>query len=161
MAAKLPRSGGSARREEPGPEIACFSINRPKAYMALLAHLLLPAFIFWRLLQGEAPLREDLFAIVVVLGVFGFAAWSVVRDLRTPRDAVVLEEEGFRDFRRGPQLVRWEDVAEASMKRGVLSRGVKIVLVDGSRADIDTGLLGVKPRKLTALVVEALRARAA
>lgn len=161
MAGKLPQSGKGARHQEPAEEFARFSIDRPKAYLLLLTHLLLPAFIFWRLVQGEAPLREDMVAVAVVVVVFGFAAWSVVRDLRSANMTVVLEAEGFRDYRRGPELVRWDQVAEASMKRGILSRGVKIVLVDGSRADIDTSLLKVKPRKLTAMIVEALQARAA
>lgn len=161
MAGKLPQSGQGAPHRQSAGEIARFSINRPKAYGLLAAHLLLPAFIFWRLLQGEAPLREDLFAVLIVVAVFGFAALSVVRELRTPKDTVVLEAEGFRDRRRGPDLVPWDEVVEASMKRGVLARGVKVVLADGSRADIDTSLLDIKPRRLTGLIVETLQKRAA
>lgn len=157
MAGKLPQS--NARHAEGVEASQHFAIDRPKAWLLLATHCLLPAFIVWRVLQGGGALREDLVALVVVLGVFGFAAWSVVRELRAPGPAVVLEPEGFRDYRRGPELVPWSKVAEAGLKRGILSRGVKIVLEDGTRVDIDTSLLKVRPRQLTGLVVEALRRR--
>lgn len=159
MAGKLPRSGGAVRRAEIEAEVvlARYPIDRPKAWFLLATHCLLPAFILWRMIQGEGIAREDLVALLVVVAVFGFAAWSVVRELRAPGPALVLEEEGFRDLRRGPDLVPWEQVAEASMKRGILSRGVKIVLADGSRADVDTSLLKIRPRRLTGEIVEALR----
>lgn len=155
MAGKLPQSG---HRPLAGAELARHELDRTKAWLLLATHCLLPAFIVWRMLQGGGALREDLVALLVVLGVFGFAAWSVLRELRTPGPAVILERDGFRDFRRGPDLVPWAQVVEAGMKRGILSRGVKIVLTDGSRADIDSSLLKTRPRKLTQEVVDALRA---
>lgn len=155
MAGKLPQSG---HRPAAGRELARYELDRTKAWLLLATHCLLPAFILWRMSQGEGALREDLVALLVVLAVFGFAAWSVVRELRTPGPAVILERDGFRDFRRGPDLVPWEQVVEASMKRGILSRGVKILLADGNRADIDSSLLKIRPRRLTQEVVDALRA---
>lgn len=161
MAGKLPQSGSRSRARQAADDEAAvlerYPIDRPKAWFLLATHLLLPAFILWRMLQGEGVAREDLVALLVVVAVFGFAAWSVVRELRTQGPALVLERDGFRDFRRSPGLVPWELVVEASMKRGILSRGVKIVLADGSRADIDSSLLKVRPRKLTGEIVAALR----
>ncbi|MEX0758517.1 MAG: hypothetical protein WD100_02950 [Tistlia sp.] len=167
MAGKLPQSdargarGGSGAggagwqaEAEEDAALASYAIDRPRAWFLLATHCLLPAFILWRMLQGEGVAREDL---VALLAVFGFAGWSVVRELRAPGPSLVLERDGFRDLRRGPDLVPWEQVMEASMKRGILSRGVKIVLADGSRADIDTSLLRIRPRKLTGEIVEALR----
>ncbi len=170
MAGKLPQSdarragggyaAGDPETEQPsGEALHSFSIDRPKAWMLLATHCLLPAFILWRVLDSGMPAREDFFALVIVLAVFGFAGWSVLRELRTRGVAVVLEREGFRDYRRSPELVPWSAVAEAGMKRGILSRGVKIVLADGNRADIDTSLLAIRPRKLTGLIVELLHAR--
>lgn len=160
MASKLPQSGrvGEWRPgDEGGEELARFELDRAKAWLLLATHCLLPTFILWRMSESGA-VREDIVALLVVVGVFGFAAWSVVRELRTKGPAVILERGGFRDFRRGPELVRWEQVAEASMKRGILSRGVKIMLADGNRVDIDSSLLKVRPRRLTEAVVGALRA---
>src|SRR5690554_6140360 len=160
MAEALIEKGAAAGHDGGSPVLARFSIDRPKAWLLFATHMALPTFVFWRLLQGDAPLRENLMAVVVMVSVFGFAAWSVLRDLRAPDGTVVLEAEGFRDFRRGPHLIPWDQVGEASMKRGILTRGVKIVLVDGNRADIDTSLLNVRPRKLTGLIVELLQKRA-
>ncbi|SME94645.1 hypothetical protein SAMN06265365_101699 [Tistlia consotensis] len=160
MAGKLPDSG---RRpgDGTGEVLLRIPLNRAKARALLATHFILPALILYRVVEGQGPLRESLVALLVVGSVFGFAAWSVIRELRTPGPAVVLEREGFRDFRRGDELVPWEQVSEVSLKRGILSRGVKIVLTDGNRADIDTGLLDIRARKLTERIVDLLHERQA
>lgn len=161
MAGKLPDSGRRPAEAQAGPGevLERIALHRTKARALLATHFILPALILYRVLEGAGPLRENLVALLVVGSVFGFAAWSTIRELRLKGPAVVLERGGFRDFRRGGELVPWERVSEASLKRGVLSRGVKIVLTDGDRADIDTGLLDVRARKLTERIVDLLHER--
>ena len=81
--------------------------------------------------------------ILIALPAVAFV--MVGHELRLPAPVLVITEKGLLDHRRGPELLPWTAIQEATIKRRSFHKGVRIVLTNGDRHDIELNLLAADP----------------
>ncbi len=69
----------------------------------------------------------------------------VGQELRLEAPVLVITETGLLDRRRGPDPLPWAAIQEASIKRRSFNKGVRIVLTNGDRRDIELNLVDADP----------------
>ena len=103
------------------------------SFMFMLGVLVLLGLL--RIVQnGVAGEWGIIFMLIVIPGL---AMIMVGSELRLRGPILIIAEDGLVDRRKGPDGVRWEDVQEATIKRRILSRGIRIELTNGERYDIE------------------------
>lgn len=121
------------------------------SFMFMLGVLVLLGLL--RIVQnGVAGEWGIIFMLIVIPGL---AMIMVGSELRLKGPILIIAEDGLVDRRKGPDGVRWEDVQEATIKRRILSRGIRIELTNGERYDIETNLLKAQPLEVMKLIQKA------
>lgn len=121
------------------------------SYMGMLALLLLLGLV----LVAQNGLEGQWGAVFMLIVIPGLAMFMIGGELRLKGPIVIIAEDGLLDRRKGPEGVAWEDIQEASIKRRVLNRGIRIELTNGERYDIDCSLLKARPQDIMKLIQEA------
>ena len=138
-----------------GRTVASFGFDRTKTWPFMIMLLAMIAIGLGRVwthgLDGEWGVAVLLILIPAVAFVM------VMGELRLEGPVLVIGEEGLLDKRRGPTPVGWSSIQEATIKRRVFNKGIRIMLTDGARYDIELNLLAADP----ALVMRHIQERAA
>ena len=139
--------------------VAAFSFSRRKAwpFMALLAAMVAIGLV---LLLAEGV--EEHWTILILLILLPGAAFVMLaREVRMKGPILLIYEHGLLDRRRGSQPVPWTDIQEASVRRS-FNKGLRVVLTNGERYDLELNLLAADPHEVLRLIQEqASRAAAA
>jgi len=142
------------KRRETAAPLAAYEVNRWRAggFLVLLIGML--GFALVRLVTEGQRDSDALIAMGVLILVACVMSWWVLRDLRFKGPILILERQGLRDLRRGEGIIAWEDIAEASAKRrGVLTgKGIRLVLRDGQRIDIEMYLMKGSPMQALEII---------
>ncbi len=140
---------------EVGRAVASFGFDRSKTWpfmIMLLAMMAIGVGRVWTYgLAGE-------WGIVFLLVLLPGAAFvMVLGELRLEGPVLVIGDDGLLDKRRGPGAVGWSTIQQATIKRRVFNKGIRIMLTNGERYDIELNLLAADP----ALVMRHIQERAA
>lgn len=95
-------------------------------------------------------------ALAILIGFPALGLVLMAGELRLRGPVLIIAEGGLLDRRHGPELIAWERIAEAEIKRRPFINGIRIKLTDGERYDLELGLLRAKPLE----VMHAIRDRA-
>ena len=77
--------------------------------------------------------------LLIALPALAFV--MIGQELRLEAPVLVITEKGVIDRRRGPDLLPWNAIQEATIKRRIFNKGVRIVLTNGDRRDIELNLI--------------------
>jgi len=126
--------------------VASYDFDRRKTWpfmLMLLAMIALGLGHLWTHGLAEA------WGIAVVLVALPASACVMVGlELRLEAPVLVISEHGILDRRRGPDILPWSAIQEATVKRRTFNKGVRIVLTNGDRRDIELGLLDAEPTEI-------------
>src|SRR5690606_29478061 len=115
------------------------------SYMGMLALLLLLGLV----LVAQNGLEGQWGAVFMLIVIPGLAMFMIGGELRLKGPIVIIAEDGLLDRRKGPEGVAWEDIQEASTKRRVLNRGIRIAPTNGERHDRDCSPRTARPQAST------------
>lgn len=101
--------------------------------------------------EGQGP------ALAILIGFPALGLALMAGELRLRGPILIIAAGGLLDRRHGPELIAWERIAEAEIKRRPFINGIRIKLTDGTRYDLELGLLRARPLE----VMHAIRDRAA
>lgn len=87
----------------------------------------------------------------------GLALILFGREFMRPGPVLVIGGEGIVDRRNGTEFVTWDRVAEVIEKKRPFISGLRIVLTDGSRYDIDLAFVNAEPKEIVRLIEERAR----
>ncbi|MDF2095938.1 hypothetical protein [Aquibaculum arenosum] len=132
--------------------VATFSFDRTKSWSFMIMLAVLMMLGFARIAQNG--LEGELGGIFILIVIPGLAMWMVGAELRIKGPVLIIAEDGLVDRRKGPDGIAWEDVQEATIKRRLLSRGIRILRTDGERYDIELNLIKAKPLEVMKLIQE-------
>jgi hypothetical protein len=155
VAGGLDRPGPMVAEAAVGRTVASFGFDRKKAWpflAMLLVMILMGAARLW-----THGLREEWGVAFLLVLLPGVALVMLLGELRLEGPVLVIGEDGLLDRRRGPAAVGWSSIQEATIKRRALTKGIRIMLTDGERYDIELALLAADP----ALVMRHIQERAA
>jgi len=126
--------------------VASYRFDRRKTWpfmLMLLAMIALGLGHLWTHGLAEA------WGIAVVLVALPAAAFAMVGwELRLEAPILVITEDGILDRRRGPDILPWSAIQEATVKRRTFNKGIRIVLTNGDRRDIELGLVDAEPTEI-------------
>ena len=105
----------------------------------------------------EIGLEEDWAGAFMLILIPAVAFLMVGNELRLRGPVLVITEEGLLDRRRGETPVPWERIQEASIKRRLFGKGIRIVLTDGERYDVELNLLHADVAEVMTLITETAR----
>ena len=89
-------------------------------------------------------LTEEWGIALILIAMPALAFVMVGQELRLEAPVLVITEDGILDRRRGPEILPWSEVQEATIKRRVFNKGVRIVLTNGDRRDIELNLINAE-----------------
>ena len=84
--------------------------------------------------------------LLVALPAVAFV--MVGQELRLEAPVLVITEAGLLDRRRGPNPLPWPAIQEATIKRRSFHKGIRIVLTNGDRHDIELNLVRADPSEV-------------
>ena len=90
-------------------------------------------------------LAEEWGIAVILVALPGMALLMVGQELRLKAPVLVISEDGILDRRRGSDVLPWSAIQEATVKRRTFNQGIRIVLTNGDRYDIELGLIAADP----------------
>lgn len=90
-------------------------------------------------------LAQEWSIALILVGMPALAFVMVGQQLRLPAPAVQILEEGLLDLRHGPRPVPWNAIQQATIRRRIFNKGIRIVLTNGERYDIEMNLLAAEP----------------
>lgn len=104
----------------------------------------------------EYGLAEDWASAFILILIPGIALVMIGQEVLSIRGGpvVVIAEDGLIDRRRGPEPLHWDAVQQATIKRRLFAKGIRIVLTDGERYDIELNLLRADPLEVMKLIQE-------
>jgi hypothetical protein len=132
--------------------IASFHFDPWKTWpfmLMLLAMMALGAARVW-----THGLAEEWGIALLLIGLPALAFVMVGQELRLPAPVLVISEAGLLDHRRGPEPLPWSAIQEATIKRRAFHKGIRIVLTNGERHDIELNLLAAEPADIMRLIQE-------
>jgi hypothetical protein len=133
-----------------GRPIRAYGFARRKTWPFVVMLLVMIGLgLFWLATRGFAE-TWGLFVILVLLP--GVALAMVLGELRLAGPVLIVGENGLLDRRHGPEPIPWSAIQEATLKGRLLNKGMRIVLTDGQRYDIELHLLAADPYELMRLV---------
>ena len=86
-------------------------------------------------------LAEEWGIALLLIALPALAFVMIGQELRLEAPVLVITEKGVIDRRRGPDLLPWNAIQEATIKRRIFNKGVRIVLTNGDRRDIELNLI--------------------
>lgn len=135
-----------------GKPVASFSFDPRKTWPFMIMLAVLMVLGFARVLQnGVEGEWGGIFMLIIIPGI---ALVMVGSELRIKGPVLIIGQEGLIDRRRGPNPIPWEAVQEATIKRRLFSKGIRVVLTDGERYDIELNLLRAQPLEVMKLIQE-------
>lgn len=129
-----------------GREVARYHFDRRKTWPFMIMLVVMIAIGLGRL--WTHGLAEEWGIAVILVALPGFALLMVGQELRLEGPVLVITEDGIIDRRRGPDVLPWSAIQEATVKRRSFNRGIRIVLTHGDRYDIELGLLAAEPSEI-------------
>ena len=108
----------------------------------------------------QTGIREGWGVALLLIGLPGVLVAAFIRDLLLKGPLLVATREGLIDRRRGPDPILWENIAEATAKNRLFAKGVRLVLTDGERIEMDLSLLDAEPKDILHLIHSAAGHRA-
>ncbi|MGM0562691.1 MAG: hypothetical protein ACQETX_16705 [Pseudomonadota bacterium] len=107
---------------------------------------------------GNGEEQVSWLVALILISMPGYLIVKLILDQRLEKPILEMTQEGFRDRRlEDRDWVSWHEVEEASPKRQILMRGIKVVLSDGGRADIDMTFLQGTPLQVISFIQHAAR----
>ena len=85
---------------------------------------------------------------LVLVAMPAFVLVMVGQELRLEAPVLVITENGILDRRRGPEVLPWSAIQEATIKRRVFNKGIRIMLTNGDRHDIELNLIAAEPPEI-------------
>src|SRR5690606_33622241 len=101
---------------------------------------------------ARTGLREGWGIALLLIGMPGVLVAAYIRDLLLRGPLVIATLEGLIDRRRSADPIRWENIAEAQAKNRLFAKGVRLVLTDGERIEMDLSLLDAEPKDILHLI---------
>jgi hypothetical protein len=138
-----------------GRTVASFGFARSKTWPFMIMLLAMMAIGLGRVWTHGLDGEWGIAVILILIPAVAFV--MVLGELRLEGPILVIGEDGLLDRRRGPAPVGWSSIQEATIKRRVFNKGIRIMLTDGARYDIELNLLAADP----ALVMRHIQERAA
>jgi len=136
-----------------GEPLASFSYDPRKTWSFMIMLGLLVLLGLLRIAQNG--LEGEWGGIFMLIIIPALAMAMVGSELRLKGPILIITREGLIDRRKGPEGVAWGDIQEATIKRRLMSRGIRIELTNGERYDIETNLLKAQPLEVMKLIQEA------
>lgn len=128
---------------ELGRVVASFGFARKKTWPFMVSLVAMMAIGLTRVWTHGLEDEWGLAFLLVLLP--GFALVMLVRELRLEGPILLIGEKGLLDRRRGPRPVAWPMIQEATVRRRALTSGIRIMLTDGERYDLELNLLAADP----------------
>lgn len=97
---------------------------------------------------ARTGIRDGWGMALLLIGLPGVLVAAFVRDLLLQGPLLLLTRDGLIDRRRGPAPIPWDTIMEATAKNRIFAKGVRLVLTDGERMEIDLSLLDVEPKDI-------------
>lgn len=151
MTAALPSGLGQA--------VASFGFDRKKTWPFMLMLLAMIAMGLGRIWTNGLAGEWGMAFLLVVLPTGALA--MLLGELRLDGPVLVIGENGLLDRRRGPEFVPWPQIQEATIRRRSFNRGIRIVLCDGGRYDLELNLIAAAPAEVMRHIQERAAASAA
>ena len=131
-------------------QIEAYGFDRRKTwpFVAMLVAMILLG-LFWLVTEGFAD-AWGLFIVLVLMP--GVALAMLLAELKLDGPTLVIGEGGLLDRRHGPVPIPWTRIQEATLKGRALSKGIRIVLTNGDRYDIELNLLAADPVEVMRLI---------
>ena len=138
------------RRRETDKVIAAYGHHPRKAIpFASMLFVLITIGLF---VLARTGLRDGWGIALLLIGMPGILVAAYIRDLLLRGPLVLATREGLTDRRRSADPIRWEDIVEATAKNRLFAKGVRLVLADGERIEMDLSLLDVEPKDILHLI---------
>ena len=143
------RKAGGARLADDAP-IAAFGHHPRKAipFASMLGVLITVGLVG----LAQTGIREGWGMALLLIGLPGVLVAAFIRDLMLKGPLIVATPQGLIDRRRSPDPIPWETIAEATAKNRLFAKGVRLVLTDGERIEIDLSLLDAEPKDILHLI---------
>lgn len=142
------RKGNAAGRDD--EPIAAFG-HHPRKTIPFVSMLCVLITIGLYVL-AQTGIRDGWGMALLLIGLPGILVAAYVRDLLLRGPLLIATRRGLIDRRRGPDTIAWESIAEAEARNRLFAKGVRLVLVDGERLEIDLSLLSAEPKDILRLI---------
>lgn len=152
---KIPQRRQSERRSAEDLRTATkgYRIDKRKVGFAIALLLAFVVFGTWSLLQQEGPVGDTLVGAVLMVFCLAMASF-LARDLKRVGPVVEVGPDGVLDLRRQQEVIPWDRIAGAEIRRASIIRGIRLTLEDGTRIDIDTQMLEIDRKDLMRVIAE-------
>lgn len=138
------------RRHDADRVIASYGHHPRKAIpFASMLFVLITIGLF---LLARTGLRDGWGIALLMIGMPGVLVAAYIRDLMLRGPLVLATPQGLIDRRRSADLIRWDDITEATAKNRLFAKGVRLVLADGERIEMDLSLLDAEPKDILHLI---------
>ena len=149
----LRRQSGSQTTGHRPNETKGYCIDKRKVGFAIALLLAFVVFGTWSLLQQQGPVGDTVVGAVLMVFCLGMASF-LARDLKRVGPVVEIGPEGVLDLRRQQDVIPWDRIAGAEIRRASIIRGIRLTLEDGRRIDIDTQMLEIDRKDLMRVIAE-------
>jgi hypothetical protein len=129
-----------------GRTVAGYGFDRRKTWPFMFMLLAMIAMGLGRIWTNGLAGEGGMAFLLVVLP--GGALLMLLAELRLEGPVLVIGEHGLLDRRRGAEFVPWSRIQEATIRRRSFNRGVRIVLTDGGRYDVELNLIAATPAEV-------------
>lgn len=138
------------RRHDADRVIASYGHHPRKAIpFASMLFVLITIGLF---LLARTGLRDGWGIALLMIGMPGVLVAAYIRDLMLRGPLVLATPQGLIDRRRSADPIRWDDITEATAKNRLFAKGVRLVLADGERIEMDLSLLDAEPKDILHLI---------
>ena len=129
-----------------GQIVASYHFDRRKTWPFMIMLLAMIAIGLGHLWTHGLAEAWGIALVLVAMPVFVLV--MVGQELRLEAPVLVITEDGILDRRRGPEVLPWPAIQEATIKRRVFNKGIRIMLTNGDRHDIELNLIAAEPPEL-------------
>lgn len=119
--------------------VASFGFARKKTWPFMVSLVAMMAIGLTRVWTHGLEDEWGLAFLLILLP--GFALVMLMGELRLSGPVLLIGEKGLLDRRRGPVPVAWSTIQEATVRRRALTQGIRIMLTNGERYDLELNLL--------------------
>ena len=144
-------TGPAIRRRRSGNKVLAAYGHHPRKAIRF-ASMLFVLITIGLFVLARTGLREGWGIALLLIGMPGVLVAAYIRDLLLRGPLVIATLEGLIDRRRSADPIRWENIAEAQAKNRLFAKGVRLVLTDGERIEMDLSLLDAEPKDILHLI---------
>lgn len=135
-----------------GPVIAAFGFDPRRTWPFMAMLIVLMALGVARVVSEG--MEGQWLGSALLIGFPLLAVIMVGAELRMRGPVLLVTEKGMLDRRQGPDLVPWDEIEFAEVKRRPFLRNVRVLLRGGRRYDIELMLIQAEPDQVVALIEE-------